>query len=134
MFRSLRNILDKRYLNSNNYQSGFTGSESIELLQEACEYLNPSFGKIILDQNRTIDNYTTEVHGKSRRRGESEISYNFYIGVREFVENPRKQFSNSEVISTVVGMFHEVCGHGSQAVYDFQTDSALSSTLVLNYP
>ena len=56
-----------------------------------------------------------------------------YVGVREFVENPNKEFSNAEAMIPVVGLFHEVCGHGGQMSREFHKTTPLSKALMLNF-
>lgn len=102
-----------------------TGSGAYELLSDIRDYFSVFPAKIILNENMQIREDTTDFDHYNK------IVCN--IGVKEFVDNPNKEFSNDEVIISVAGMFHEVCGHGIQCLWEFNKDTALSNVLALNY-
>lgn len=55
------------------------------------------------------------------------------VGVRELVEDPGREYPVGEAMIPVVGLFHEVCGHGGQVTCEFRKDTYLSRVLALNY-
>ena len=69
--------------------------------------------------------------------GEIEDTFyyvNYFVGIREFVENPDKSFSRAEVAGALIALFHEICGHGGQIYGEFEKeDDSLSKVLALNY-
>ena len=55
------------------------------------------------------------------------------IGVSEFDQFPDVEFSDAEVTSGVVSLFHEICGHGIQVTREFDKDTPLSQVLALSH-
>lgn len=55
------------------------------------------------------------------------------IGVKELVEQSDEDWSIEQAMIPIVGLFHEVCGHGGQIKHEFYKDSELSKVLALNH-
>lgn len=97
--------------------------EVYNLMDNAVNLLSPVSKNIKLDEllsvysGTTVDNYTLT----------------FSIGIKELYEDPDKEWSTAEAMIPIVGLFHEVCGHGGQIKYEFDKDTALSKVLALNY-
>ena len=86
--------------------------------------LNDVYGDIVLDSNMSV------LEGDAAPNGDR---YLFRVGVREFVENPDKVLPMGAAMNPIVGLFHEVYGHGGQFCDEFQKRTQLAGILALNY-
>lgn len=59
-------------------------------------------------------------------------SIHYEVGVKELVENPRREISLREFLAPTVACFHEVCGHGGQWRNEIMKDEPLSKVLLLS--
>ena len=84
--------------------------EAFLLLNRARMRLNDVYGDIVLDSNMSV------LEGDAAPNGDR---YLFRVGVREFVENPDKVLPMGAAMNPIVGLFHEVYGHGGQFCDEF---------------
>lgn len=71
----------------------------------------------------------------STKSGSAVVEFNqiiYEIGIKEFIDEPRKILSIHEALHPTVTCFHEVCGHGGQWRHEVQKDTQLSKVLLLN--
>lgn len=95
------------------------------LMQIAADRLDGHFGRIVFDKSRSVCDGEMESNGCSERR--------FIVGVSEMRQNPDKDVLIGEAMIPLVGLFHEVCGHGGQVVYEYEKTSNLSRVIALNH-
>lgn len=101
------------------------GSAALGLMQDVQDVLQDKFGHIELDDACSIMSGGTRYFGYGRPL--------FYMGTQEFATHPDTEFPVDQALVPVVGLFHEVCGHGSQICCEFQKSTPLSRVLALNY-
>lgn len=83
------------------------------------------FPPVILDPNMSIrDGFTSN---------EGQKVYFYKVGIQELLANPSGDFELGEAMVPIVGIFHEVCGHGGQILNEFQKDTPLSRVLAANH-
>lgn len=100
------------------------GYEVIDLLYTIKRKLDIPFGEIIVDDTFSIYECETD----------KEIGkYIFKIGTRELEQSRTAEFLIEDAMHPVIGLFHEVYGHGGQQHYEFQKDTSLSEILALNH-
>ena len=100
------------------------GYEVIDLLYTIKRMINISFGEVIIDNKISIYECETDKY---------EDNYTFRIGAKEVYQSPAEDFSFEDAMYPIIGLFHEVYGHGGQQYYEFQKDTPLSKILALNY-
>ena len=59
-------------------------------------------------------------------------STTYFVGTKELFEDG-VEFELGRAMIPVVGLFHEVCGHGGQIRNEFEKSTPLSQVLALNY-
>ena len=79
----------------------------------------------VLDPDRPVGNGST-------------MDFMYYatysVGVKEFMDEPEKEFPDEMVAQAMIALFHEVCGHGGQITVEFdEADNDLSKVLALNH-
>lgn len=63
----------------------------------------------------------------------NNIAVSFSVGVGELLAYPDEMVSMDAAMIPVVGLFHEVYGHGGQILKQFQQTDDLSKVIALNY-
>lgn len=94
-----------------------------DLLEKAKNSLSPVSKNVELNESMSIYEGSTS----------ENYTLSFRIGVKELVDDLDKEWSTAEAMIPIVGLFHEVCGHGGQIIREFDDDKSLSKVLALNY-
>ena len=101
-----------------------SGHEIIDVLDEAYDRIGDQYGRIHFDDSLCMRQSVTENKGRS---------VSIYIGTKELVDDPDREYPIGEAMDPIVGFFHETQGHGAQIGYEFKRSSPLSQVLALNY-
>lgn len=101
-----------------------TGDEIFYLLTSAKQQLTIFDSHIIIDKNSSVSNIATD---------DSPYNISFNICMKEFADDLNKDWPVEQAMIPIVGLFHEVCGHGGQIKREFGKDTELSKVLALNH-
>lgn len=100
-----------------------TSQEIVSLLNQAKKALTPVSRNIKL--NKLLSVYSGTMN--------DNYVLSFDIGTKELYEDSDKEWNTAEAMVPIVGLFHEVCGHGGQIIRELDDDKPLSKVLALNY-
>lgn len=101
-----------------------TGENALQLMEKASDSISMPGVSVILSSEYKVG---------SGFLSDDDPEYSAYVGVSEFSEFPDTEFSDIEVTSGIVSLFHEVCGHGVQITREFNKDTPLSQVLALSH-
>lgn len=101
-----------------------TSDEIFYLLTSAKQQLVIFDSHIMIDKNSSVSNTVTD---------DSPYSISFNICMKEFSDDLNKDWPVEQAMVPIVGLFHEVCGHGGQIKREFSKNSELSKVLALNH-
>lgn len=99
------------------------GTDILALLSDVRDSLDGLYGVVELREEESM------LVGNIEER---DGRFCFYVGTRELVNNPDREFPIGLAMVPVVGLFHEVYGHGAQRCVEFQRTAPLSGILALN--
>lgn len=102
-----------------------TGHESLRLVGLAKDWLccNGPVNNISLRNDRRIDDGSTGIRSDG---------VHVYVGVKDFIGRPSKEFRDGVALIPFVGLFHEVAGHAMQLTREFDKTTTLSKVLFLS--
>lgn len=100
-------------------------SEKIQHLMNSAIYQLKAFDPCLhLNDERSIFEFVTT---------DNAYFVIFDIGSKELSDYPQKDWPVEQAMVPIVGLFHEVCGHGGQLKHEFNKDTELSKVLALNH-
>ena len=103
----------------------FTWGEIDDLVDMIIERIDGKFGTIKRDDNMSILEDSTVYDGY--------LKPVFFIGTKELTFNADDVVPAGKALLPVVGLCHEVFGHGGQITHEFKHESNLSTMLTANY-
>lgn len=103
----------------------FTWGEIDDLLDMIIERVDGEFGTIKRDNNMSVLEDSTVYDGY--------LKPVFFIGTKELTCNADDVVPVGKALLPVVGLCHEVFGHGDQITHEFKRESDLSTMLAANY-
>lgn len=98
-------------------------TDILALLSDARDSLDGLYGVVELRREESM--LVGNIEEKDGR-------FCFYVGTGELVDNPDREFPIGLAMVPVVGLFHEVHGHGAQRCVEFQKTTPFSGILALN--